>query len=298
MRAEEKDDRPIDNISFAATNLVKPGMQSRRQQSEPPVSRNVFPPTPPPESERGPSRGASVRSGPKPAPAKLTIQTQDANRRYEKAPSPQDGRPRPARSASATPARGYSNREPVQRRPSRPIEEEVEVYPEEVYDMYQTGAQRQGGRTQQTRPRQQGRYIEEEEASDYDDGSFDEGDFEMLPGRRNAASMMSGSSRGASRRPDVRKIRVKVHADSDVRYLLVGAAVEFPDLADRVRDKFGLKRRFKIKVKDEDVPDGDMITMGDQDDLDMAVMTAKSVARKTRQEIGKMEVCFPLMTIS
>lgn len=42
-RATEKDDRPTDNISFAATNLVKPGLSSRRQQSEPPASRNAFP---------------------------------------------------------------------------------------------------------------------------------------------------------------------------------------------------------------------------------------------------------------
>lgn len=38
-KADVKDDRPVDNISFAATNLVKQGLNSRRQQSEPPIGR-------------------------------------------------------------------------------------------------------------------------------------------------------------------------------------------------------------------------------------------------------------------
>ncbi|KAF4553716.1 Hypothetical protein D9617_6g094480 [Elsinoe fawcettii] len=39
--------------SYAAMHLVKPGLSSRnRQQSEPPLHRAVFPPTPPPEIER------------------------------------------------------------------------------------------------------------------------------------------------------------------------------------------------------------------------------------------------------
>src|SRR5690606_32715946 len=81
IRSEVKDDRPPDNISFAATHLVKPGLSSRRQASEPPVNRNVFPPTPPPENDRLPSRAASVRSGSiggqKPQLAKLNIQAHE-----------------------------------------------------------------------------------------------------------------------------------------------------------------------------------------------------------------------------
>src|SRR5699024_8174765 len=49
-----KDDRPSEGISYAATNLVQKNLSSRtRQQSEPPINRNVFPPTPPPESDKG-----------------------------------------------------------------------------------------------------------------------------------------------------------------------------------------------------------------------------------------------------
>jgi hypothetical protein len=287
-KADIKDDRPADNISFAATNLVKPGLQSRRQQSEPPNGRNVFPPTPPPENDKPApmSRGASVRNGPKPMPAKLNIEKARPGNGFER--SPEEPRPRPSRAASATPSRGYSQRDGGRRSAAR--DEEEDAYPDELYDMYQGGGG--GGMSRSSRSqrsRQPSRYIEEEEdGSDYDDASFDEGEFEIVSNRRPANSV-SGSSRGGSRRPEIRKVRVKVHAD-DVRYIMIGAAVEFPDLVDRIRDKFGIRRRFKIKVKDDDSPEGEMITMGDQDDLDMVMMSVKSQARKQRLDTGKMEV--------
>jgi hypothetical protein len=283
-KVEVKDDRPVENVSFAATNLVKPGIQSRRQQSEPPNNRNVFPPTPPPEADR-PTRGQSVRNGQKPPLAKLNIQTQEQNRKYEKAVSPQEAaRARPGRSASAMPAAGTS-RAPSKRTP-RPIEEGEEAYPDELYDMYQGGSNPRdrgsGGRRSKQQPRS---YEEEVSGSDY--GSFDEDEFEMVSTNRRG----TGSSRASSRRgPEVRKIRIKTHAADDVRYIVVGTAIEYPDLVDRIRDKFALRRKFKIKIKDEDAPDGDMITMGDQDDLDIAISASRMQARKTRQDTGKMEM--------
>lgn len=306
MRTDIKDDRPPDSISFAASNLVKPGLSSRRQQSEPPVNRNMFPPTPPPENPENdgraalPARGLSVRNGQKPVLAKLNINPQEQNRKYEKAMSPPDGRPRVGRSNSAAPGRQASQRDaqpaPLQRRPTRAIEEEDETYPDEVYDMYQApGGPRtsRGSNRQQQQRQQQPRYADDDDvASDYDEGSIDSGEFEMLPPtRRPAASTTSGSSRAASRRaPEIRKIRVKVHAPGDVRYVMIGPAVEFSDLSDRIRDKFGIRKKLKIKIKDEDMPEGDMITMGDQDDLDMAISSARTNARKTRQEVGKIDV--------
>ncbi len=113
----------------------------------------------------------------------------------------------------------------------------------------------------------------------------------MVSNNRRGPGSMSNGSRNTSRRPDVRKFRVKVHAE-DVRYIMIGGAVEFPDFVDRIRDKFGMRRPFKIKIKDEDMPDGDMITMGDQDDLEMAMMSAKEAAKRQRQDIGKIEVSF------
>ncbi|TVY16062.1 Neutrophil cytosol factor 2 [Lachnellula arida] len=302
-KLEVKDDRPAETISYAASNLVKPGLSSKRQQSEPPISRNVFPPTPPPESEKSSSsssgqmsRGMSVRNGPKPMPAKLNIEKARPNERYEirddgRSPPQRRGTSRTASEPRGPPARQYSNTRdgsrPMQRR--RSDEEEEDEYPGELYDMYRNsrGSRQNGGR------RQQPRYIEEEDeyASDYDDGSFDENDFEMVSNNRPPprSRAPSSSGRGQSRRPDVRKIRVKVHAE-DVRYIMIGVAVEFPDLADKIRDKFGLRKRFKIKVRDDDMPDGDMITLGDQDDLDMVIMSVKANAKRERLDMGKMEV--------
>ena len=292
-KSEVKDDRPTDNISFAATNLVKPNLQSRRQQSEPPGSRNVFPPTPPPENDKPAriSRGASVRNGPKPMPPRLNIDKGRSNDRYERA-SPDDA-PRPRRAASATPSRSYSRREPPRNMRSP---EDDDGYPDDLYDMYQGGGGG-GSRGSRGQRRPQQRYIEEEDegGSDYDDGDFDEGDFEMVSNRRPTNSVSSG--RGMSRRPDIRKIRVKVHA-GDVRYVMVGTAIEFADFVDRIRDKFGIRRRFKIKVKDDDTPDGEMITMGDQDDLEMVMMTVKSQARKQKLDTGRMEVSFFFFELS
>ncbi len=284
-----KDDRPSDNISFAATNLVKPDIQSRRLQSEPPIGRNVFPPTPPPENDKpsGVSRGQSVRNGRGQMPAKLDIGRSRPGDRYEKSGSPQDMRPGPRR-ANSTSSRAYSQRGPPPRRGGGGDDEDA--YPDELYDMYQGGGSR-GSRAQGRRG--QPRYIEEEdEGSDYDDGSFDEGVFEIVGGRRPGTNSMTGGSRGQSRRSEVRKIRVKVHAE-DVRYIMIGTAIEFPDLVDRIRDKFGIRRRFKIKVRDDDAPNSEMITVGDQDDLETVVMGVKSQARRERLDIGKMEVSFP-----
>lgn len=309
-KLDVKDDRPPENLSFAATNLVKPGLSSKRQQSEPPIGRNMFPPTPPPEADKAPapmSRGASVRNGPKPTPAKLNIEKARPNERYEVRDDPpmmqeqpqRRGTTRTASEPRGPPSRQFSQQD--SRRPTnqrrRSDEEEEDAYPDELYDMYSGSGSRnsRGGRARKQNPR----YIEEEDedASDYDDGSFDENDFEMMrgpPAPRSRAPSTAGG-RGSSRRPDVRKIRVKVHSE-DVRYIMIGAAVEFPDLCDKIREKFGLKRRFKIKVRDEDMPNGDMITMGDQDDLDMVVMAVKSTAKRERLDMGKMEVSTPKTT--
>jgi hypothetical protein len=254
------------------------------------MNRNVFPPTPPPESEKTQapnqmSRGASVRNGPKPMPAKLNIEKARPREGYEV--RERQGTTRTASESRVPPARRGNSRPPVQRRTP---EEEEDDYPGELYDMYS------GTRTSRSsKARRQPQYIDEEEeyASDYDDGSFDEGEFEMVsnrqpPGPRSRAPSSVGG-RGQSRRPEIRKIRVKVHAD-DVRYIMIGSAVEFPDLVDKIRDKFGLRKRFKIRVRDDDMPNGDMITMGDQDDLDMAIMSVKLTARRERLDMGKMEV--------
>ncbi|OCL03014.1 hypothetical protein AOQ84DRAFT_162759 [Glonium stellatum] len=308
--APDKDDRPEDKLSFAASNLVKDNLRSRaRQQSEPPINRNMFPPTPPPESENRPSgkrnsgesnstggmtRAQSVRGGgPKPQPLDLGRAAFDQNAK------PRIGtqrsvseRPRPSRQESISsrnrepPSRRDREREMPRRRPASDEDEEVDDYPDELYDMYQTSRSNRSTYNQRSRSAKPQRpmYIDEEEEEDFDQqSSVDEGDFEMLS--RSKSRRRSPTTRTASRRPDIRTIRVKVHAE-DTRYVFIEPNKAFRDFVAQIREKFGLRQSFKIKIKDEE----DMITMSDQDDLDMAIQNSRTVAQREKAEMGKMEV--------
>lgn len=213
---------------------------------------------------------------------------------------PRLGTMRTASEPRGPPARQYSQRGPTYRpplfretTPQRPFEtvQEDAGY-DDVYDMYQAPRGLQGVRRAGSKMSRQQRFSNEEDdyASDaYEDDSVGEEDFEMMGGRMAPplrTQRPSGSMRGGSRRPDIRKIRVKVHADDDTRYIVIGPAVEFGDLEGRIREKFGFKSRLKIRMQD----DGDMITMGDQDDLDMLISSAKQIAKKEKSDMGKMEV--------
>jgi len=146
---------------------------------------------------------------------------------------------------------------------------------DDVYDMYgrQSMARSQRGGQRNTN------LISEEDEDEYG-GGYDEPEFDMMP--RGSAR---GSRQPQQRQVEVRKIRVKVHSD-DTRYVMIGPAIEFRDFIDQIRQKFGIRQSFRVKMKDEE----DMITMADQDDLEMALMAAIDVARRERSEMGKMEV--------
>ena len=308
------DDRPEEKVSYAASNLVKPGITSRRQQSEPPLNRNVFPPTPPPESEynpkpsremRGPaeatrelpSRAQSVKAGPKPLkldlgaaafPSASPINSRiGTTRSASERPRARDDAAPYSRSREAPPSR--SRQEPPRRRYIE--DDDPDAYPDDVYDMYRRSG---GQRSRNQRPM----YIEEEEEDFDDEYSAEDVEFDMISSsrqqsrtqsRREPLSGGSGSTGGfgrtSSRRSGISKVRVKVHAD-DTRYVMIGPAIEFVDFIDQIRAKFGIRRNFKVKHND----DGDMITMGDQDDLDMAIATCRKQAQREKADMGKMEV--------
>lgn len=299
-----KDDRPEDKLSYAATNLVKPELQSRvRQQSEPPMQRNMFPPTPPPESDKrssgsqdGPmTRAQSVRGGgPKPRPldlgrAAFDRSASDAPRRIGTQRSASE-RPPPTRQESTRNRDMGRDRErrrdPPRRRGS---DEDVDDYADEVYDLYQP----RSSRPAYTRSRQgkssRPAYIDEEEEDDYDGSDLDDADFEMVSRtktRRRSPARSNTSRRSDRDRPDVgSKIRVKVHA-GDTRYVFIDQNKTMREFVQQIREKFGIRQNFKVEIRDDD----DMITMADQDDLDMAIQTAKSMARKENADMAKMEV--------
>jgi hypothetical protein len=314
-----KDDRPEASISFAASNLVKSDLKSRyRQQSEPPgPNRDMFPPTPPPDGDRisasssangGNAPGMLTRAesmrvgGPRQQLRPLDIPATNFDRGMRLSPGgllrtqsersprlPARSRTQLDRSAGARNSPTGLTRMSSDRRPSAassrgaggasaatggsPWDNSAPIDYDDLYDMY---GRRASGRSRGAgAPR--GDFISEEE--DY--ASNDEPDFEMMSrgaGRR-------GSRRKRRSAPDVHKIRVKVHAE-DTRYVMVGTAVEFADFIAQIRQKFGMRQNFKVKIKDE----GDMITMADQDDLEMAISQAKTDARKERADMGKMEV--------
>jgi len=112
--------------------------------------------------------------------------------------------------------------------------------------------------------------------------------FDMVGGGPNNNAIRSNLPMRSSskRRPDIRSVRVKVHAREDTRYMMFGPMMEYGDFEGKIREKFGIKSKLKIQMQDE----GDMITMGDQDDLNMLLFTAKEVARKENSEMAKMEV--------
>ena len=73
---------------------------------------------------------------------------------------------------------------------------------------------------------------------------------------------------------------------------MITPTTEYVEFENKIREKFGFKGNLKIKMQD----DGDMVTLADQDDLDMLVTAAKQVARKENNDMGKTEVrvsCIP-----
>lgn len=318
-----KDDRPADAISYAATNLVQKNLASRsRQQSEPPPpGSNMFPPTPPPDSDRGSTnssnpmvntnmannnltqRAASVRSG---RPPQLDLERSGIRtngRSNDDMPSMERSRIGTSRTASeprGPPSRQYSNtrgRDGGKQRLFRettdpslrgggnengfaPVSEES--YNDDVYDLYVSPRPSNNGRKARGPPR----YIDEDEeyeSDGYENDPDDGVDFEIM-----AAPRTRSQRRAPSRTRNIRKFRVKVHAQDDTRYIMVGPAIEYGDFEGRIREKFGFRSRLRIRMRDE----GDMITMADQDDLDMLLMTAKDMARRENQEMAKLEVSF------
>ncbi|PUU78188.1 hypothetical protein B9Z19DRAFT_1101449 [Tuber borchii] len=322
------DDRT--DISYAATKLVKSELIPRRrsdtgseEKSAQPAlrgERQVFPPTPPPENEFAPSAQKPARSNTVGGPStgrSLSVRgaalsrarSHDRDRGGERIDEGTGGRyspppRRPTVRGQPEPRRAYSTRAPsssstsvasrsrtVREAPRR--RDDRNPYSDEVYD-YVDGreAPRRGGpvggsvrnRGLARRPTTRDRYADEDEyASEAYGSSFDEEEFEML----DARSVRSARS-GSSRRPDVRKIKVKAHHEDDTRMIMISTGTDFDEFVTRLKDKFGFKRKVRCKIRDED-GDG-MISLSDQEDLDMAISSSKKAARRDRADVGKLEI--------
>ena len=181
------------------------------------------------------------------------------------------------------------------------------------------GTRREGSRTRGP-PIRRIDYISEsgEEENEEDETNASSlSDFEILnnadgrlsrpaPPRGSQRSSTTKSNRTTSRHrhtsrsrrqpasPQLKQIRVKVHGGDDTRFVMLAAACVFEDFVDKVRDKFGVRTRFKLKVRDEE--DGDKITVGDRDDWEMCLEGVRKEAAKDGGEMGKLEVSFELLS--
>lgn len=313
-----------EGISFAATNLVRKNLSSRtRQQSEPPLNRNVFPPTPPPD-DRSISNGSlhhrssSVRSG---RPPKLDLLRTGASLDprpgpglQEPAPPRPPEKPRIGTKRTTSEPRGLASRQQNMRgfgqEYSRgwprdagghrrnlsdtnfPPESRTSPTDTYTYTSPHSLSNAGWGRGSRHQPPQ---YIDEEDeyGSDACDGEpITDGAFEIVgaaagrPGASPIKPRRTRSPGGNSRRPAVQRFRTKVHAPDDIRYIMIGPTMQFAEFETRIREKFGFKCPLKMRVQD----DGDMITMVDQEDLDLLLSSAREVARREGSEMGKMEV--------
>ena len=312
LAAAGVDDRPGEKLSYAALNLVRPDLRSRahRQQSEPPLRRDVFPPTPPPEPERPDSahgshhRRKSTEStssersnlqAARPAAKALRLELGVAAFEQQKSPEKQRSAPRRAESERPPIRREYSGssarsgesrrRDREQRSSYRDVpevrvkEDPIEAYSEQAMQQQQASShQRTRSSVQRGQPNPIVEVEEDDEVSPTDSPLA----FEIVAPRPAHHRQKSQSRRA----PEIRKIRIKVHAE-DMRYVMTTPTVTFEELSDQIQKKFGFQTAFKLKIKDED---GDFVTMADSDDLDMAVSICKAAAAKERADMGKMEV--------
>ena len=173
---------------------------------------------------------------------------------------------------------------------SAPVVENM--YPEEGYTNY-NGLRHKTNSIRRTPIRQKEQFIDEEEeycSPNYEGDPFNDTEFEMVgvPGmsRQHTDSPLREPRRASSRRPEVRKFRIKAHAAEDTRYIIVEPTIEYSEFERKMREKFGFTSQLKIKMQD----DGDMITMVDQEDLDLLLGSAKENAMREGGTMGKMEV--------
>nr|POF04242.1 neutrophil cytosol factor 2 [Quercus suber] len=338
-----QDDRPQEKLSYAALNLVHPELRSRsRLQSAPPLNRNVFPPTPPPETERPTSSHSKHKSSssnrsstpslqqsrPMAKPLRLELGAAAFDQRSQQQVQPPAEQPRigtrRAESERPVPRRVHSSassasrryREEHHRNSRRDIPEvQIEDDPIQAYSPQAYRSPPQQALSQQNQQQQQQQQLQEQhsraksthlsypqsiEEEDESDTTATPTEsplaFEIMappavptnkPTSATTAVTSSHRHRSHSRRaPTLTKIRLKIHAE-DMRYVMTTPTATFTDLEQQIRAKFAFQAQFKLKIRDEE---GDMVTMGDQDDWEMAVGGVKADAARDRAEMGKLEV--------
>ena len=127
--------------------------------------------------------------------------------------------------------------------------------------------------------------VEEDESEVIDDGPGVRESLGSYTSGRSGATVRSGASAAAPK-----SLRLKVHYPSETRYIIMVASVSFQEFADQITKKYSGDlggKKLKIKTKDEE---GDVITVGDQEDLEPCLSSARITARKEGAEMIKLEV--------
>ena len=329
-----KSDRAPHELSYAATNLVRSNLVSRsRQQSEPPIHRNVFPPTPPPEIEKpaptrpeqqggrsasgigmrldtynvakiSPSSSAQTRSAP-PVDAPRPPRSHSATRAakpdklelgaaaFETQKRETEQRRGATRSASERPAERRRDREYDRERARyRPSRERLFGAVEQDEGAEEAGQRLVRERERSRNGRSDGRRLDERRreadiAEEEEDEVIDDG-----PGVRASGSSLTSSTYPTSSTPGLKSLRVKVHYPAETRYIIMPANLGFKEFQGQIVKKFGEgleERKLKIKTKDEE---GDVITVGDEEDLEPCLAGVGRSARAEGSEVGRLEVSF------
>ena len=276
MVAMAFDDRPEDKLSYAALNLVKPDLRSRsRLQSEPPMHRNIFPPTPPPEPERPDSsysfgrrkssestNSASSglqqsRSAAKPLRLELGVAAFEQKSQTERprlgSKRSESERPPMRREYSGNSSRSQDTRRKEEKPrhvdvPAVRIEEDpIQPNNQGIIPVRIQIPSHQRSRSSAHTPRNQPVTISEEEELDgFSDPTDSPLAFEIIPPKPTHHKHHSHSRRA----PEMRKIRIKVHAE-DMRYVMTTPDVRYEELAEQIRQKCAIRSGFKLKIKDE-----------------------------------------------
>lgn len=87
--------------------------------------------------------------------------------------------------------------------------------------------------------------------------------------------------------PVVKSIHFKLHHNDEIRYIVVVVSISLGELLQQISSKIETTRKIRLRTRDED---DDLITMGDQEDLDILIAACKRRAEAQSVDVGKMEI--------
>ena len=106
-----------------------------------------------------------------------------------------------------------------------------------------------------------------------------------LSGERNNTDGRTLSNRSLP--PVIKNIHFKLHHNDEIRYVVVAVGMPFAELLQQISTKVETTRKIRLRTRDED---DDLITIGDQEDLDILISACKQRAEAQSLDTGKMEI--------